>query len=84
MPEAEKPNSPYASDKRAGVLPFSAGPRSCLGKNLAWSEMRLILARLVWAFDIEGSGEALRWEDLRTFLLVEKKPIMVRVHDREA
>ncbi|KAK0718474.1 putative benzoate 4-monooxygenase cytochrome P450 [Lasiosphaeria miniovina] len=33
--------------------PFSHGPRSCLGKNLAWAELRLILARFLWRFDTQ-------------------------------
>ena len=33
--------------------PFSYGPRNCLGKNLAWAEMRLLLARVLWQFDME-------------------------------
>ncbi|KAH8590694.1 cytochrome P450 [Bisporella sp. PMI_857] len=69
LPEAEQ----------ASILPFSTGPRSCIGKNLAWAEMRLIMARLVWAFDIEGSGKPLRWATQKTFLLVEKQPILVKI-----
>ncbi|KAF2866144.1 cytochrome P450 [Massariosphaeria phaeospora] len=85
--------SPYASDQRGAVQAFSVGPRSCLGKQLAWAEMRLIVARLVWAFDITaagrerdggGGGGALQWEHLRTFLLVEKRAIAVRLRRRQA
>jgi hypothetical protein len=45
--------------------------------------MRLILSKLIWTFDFEAvEGKELRWEDLRTFLLVEKRPIMVRLKPR--
>lgn len=54
-----------------------------MGKYLAWAEMRLVLTRLLWAFDVDPAGEALRWEDLRTFLLVEKKPIKVKLQARK-
>lgn len=33
--------------------PFSIGPRSCLGINLAWLEMRVTLARTVFLYDME-------------------------------
>ncbi|KAI6602738.1 hypothetical protein MCOR12_003573 [Pyricularia oryzae] len=33
--------------------PFSEGTRSCIGKNLAYLEMRILLANLVWHFDWE-------------------------------
>ncbi|KNG81347.1 cytochrome P450 [Aspergillus nomiae NRRL 13137] len=74
------PNSPYYHDDRWAVKLFSIGPRSCLGQHLAWAEMRLILAKLLINFDFEAiDGKQLQWEDLRTFLLVEKRPLEVRV-----
>ena len=64
-------NSPFFSDERHAVQPFRVGPRQCIGKNLVWVELRLILARLVWAFDIEATeaGKRVRWEDQRTWML---------------
>ncbi|KDB21411.1 hypothetical protein H109_06659 [Trichophyton interdigitale MR816] len=84
LPEAStNPKSPFYKDQRNAVQPFSVGPRECLGQHLAWAELRLILARLVWAFDFEAvEGKKLIWEELRTFLLVEKKPIQVRIKRR--
>jgi hypothetical protein len=47
--------------------------------------MRLILAKLIWAFDFSAlEGQSVRWEDLRTYLLVERKPINVGIRVREA
>ncbi|KAI0837750.1 cytochrome P450 [Hypoxylon sp. FL0890] len=43
----------FAQDKREVVRPFSAGGRDCLGQNLAWVEFRVLLARMIWNFDIE-------------------------------
>jgi cytochrome P450 len=76
------PDSPFFGDQRDTFHPFSLGPRSCLGQNLAWAELRLIMAKLVWTFDFtlpQDPAKRLDWEDLRTFLLVEKKPIYVEV-----
>ena len=33
--------------------PFSLGPRGCLGRNLAWMELRTTLAKLWWLYDID-------------------------------
>ncbi|KAM7201352.1 cytochrome P450 [Rhypophila sp. PSN 637] len=78
------PSSPFFSDRREALKPFSIGLRNCLGQHLAWAEMRLILAKLVWNFDIGVvAGRKIRWEDLRTFLLVEKKPIVTKLGLRE-
>jgi len=43
----------FANDHLNASLPFGTGPRVCIGRNLAYMEMRLILAHLLWNFDIE-------------------------------
>lgn len=72
--------SPFFGDRREAMQAFSLGARSCMGQHLAWAEMRLILAKLIWNFDFEAPKDRskwLNWEELRTFLLVEKRPINV-------
>ncbi|KUI72201.1 Isotrichodermin C-15 hydroxylase [Cytospora mali] len=45
--------------------------------------LRLTMAKLLWNFDMEAvPDKRLRWEDMRTFLLVEKKPVLVRMGAR--
>jgi cytochrome P450 len=46
-------NEKYANDHLNASLPFGTGPRVCLGKNLAYLEMLLITAHLLWNFDLE-------------------------------
>ena len=43
----------FANDRLGASLPFGTGPRVCIGRNLAYLEMRLIVAHLLWHFDIE-------------------------------
>jgi cytochrome P450 len=43
----------FSNDHRNASLPFGTGPRVCIGRNLAYLEMRLILSHLLWNFDIE-------------------------------
>ncbi|KAK4197000.1 cytochrome P450 [Triangularia verruculosa] len=74
LPDAHKPESEFYRDRRESLQPFSVGSRACIGLHLAWAEMRLIMTRLIRAFDFEEvEGERLVWESLRTFALVEKK-----------
>jgi cytochrome P450 len=47
----------FAHDHLNASLPFGTGPRVCIGKNLAYMEMRLIAAHLLWNFDIELDRE---------------------------
>ncbi|KAL8641848.1 MAG: hypothetical protein Q9228_001395 [Teloschistes exilis] len=59
----------------AAYNPFSLGPRNCIGRNLAWLEMRLILSRLVWHFDLEAVADLAGWEEQKTWILWDKQPL---------
>lgn len=73
----------FEDDLRASREPFSVGPRNCLGKNMAWAESRLLLASLVWHFDIRDSGENEGWlERCRIFRLWDKPPLKVQLMPR--
>lgn len=37
---------------QAAFCPFSVGPRGCIGKGLAYVEMTITLARLLWLYDV--------------------------------
>jgi hypothetical protein len=39
--------------------------------------MRIIIAKLIWEFDIEDKGEQYAWEDQKTFHMWEKEPLVV-------
>jgi cytochrome P450 len=74
-------SSPFYNDHRDVVQPFSIGPRACLGKSLAYNEMRVILARLLWNFDLEMCKESRGWPKQNTYTLWEKNPLMCRLRD---
>ncbi|KAH8200306.1 hypothetical protein TruAng_005522 [Truncatella angustata] len=68
----------YKNDDRAASLPFSLGPRNCIGRSLAYAEMRLITARLLWNFDIEIGPDISTWiEQNKNWTLWEKPPLPV-------
>lgn len=84
LSEATSPSSPFYHDRRDALQPFILGARVCLGQHLAWAEMRLILAKLLWMFDFSiAPGKTEKWEDMRHFLFVEKKGMFVRYEKRE-
>ncbi|KAI7773787.1 hypothetical protein LA080_009883 [Diaporthe eres] len=43
----------FEHDRLNASLPFGTGPRVCIGRNLAYMEMRLISANLLFHFDLE-------------------------------
>lgn len=65
-------------DNKKGYQPFSLGPRGCIGKNLSYMEMRLILTRLLWNFDVKSVDGAWQWDprdemrNMRAFMTWEK------------
>ncbi|KAK3986357.1 cytochrome P450 [Cladorrhinum sp. PSN332] len=86
LPEAAtNPNSPFYNDQRQAVQPFSVGGKACFGQHLAWAEMRLILARFLWAFDIEAAKdkEAVVWEDYKVYVFWDKSPVWVGMKLRD-
>ncbi|KAE8153715.1 cytochrome P450 [Aspergillus avenaceus] len=83
LPEArENPDSPFYHDRRDVLQPFSIGPRNCIGRNLAHNEMRLILARVLWNFDLALCQESRGWADQRSFIIWQKPPLLCRLTAR--
>jgi cytochrome P450 len=80
----EDPSSPFYKDNRAVLQPFSVGPRNCIGRNLAYNEMRLILARVLWNFDLELCEESSGWNEQKSFVLWEKPPLWCKLSLRKA
>ncbi|KAL2218231.1 benzoate 4-monooxygenase cytochrome P450 [Thermoascus aurantiacus ATCC 26904] len=69
----------FASDCKEALQPFSYGPRNCLGKNLAYAEMRLILAKVLWHFDLALQPESADWTNQKVYILWEKHPLTVKL-----
>ncbi|KAK8062765.1 Cytochrome P450 [Apiospora hydei] len=74
----KQPPAKYADDHLEATQAFSLGPRGCIGRNLAMAEMRLILARVLWNFDIKLCDESKGWkESQKTYNVWDKTPLMV-------
>ncbi|KAK4233426.1 cytochrome P450 [Achaetomium macrosporum] len=88
--EEEEKNSAFSGDCLNASLPFGTGPRVCIGKNLAYMEMRLIAAYLLSNFDFEldrGEHEMEnrvwgldgRMKPMKVFHSMTKPPLWVRL-----
>ncbi|KAK6854491.1 toxin biosynthesis cytochrome P450 monooxygenase [Apiospora arundinis] len=51
----------FGKDDKAACQPFSHGPRNCIGKNLAMAEIKTILSRIIWNFDMELHSASHGW-----------------------
>lgn len=77
----------FGGDVRKAVQPFSLGPRGCIGRNLTYVELRLILGALLWNFDLEFADGAPLWHPrgefagLRAYNTWEKSPLRVKLTD---
>ncbi|KAI0148827.1 averantin oxidoreductase [Xylariaceae sp. FL1272] len=79
----------FAGDKKDASQPFSLGPRGCIGRHLTYLELRLILANLLWHFDIvraDTNAPIDVWEPqgdlphIMAFNTWNKPPLMTRLH----
>ncbi|KAJ5625579.1 hypothetical protein N7510_001888, partial [Penicillium lagena] len=78
-PERFLGDAKFENDRREVLQPFHVGPRNCLGRNLAYSEMRLILALIVFNFDMKISDDCHDWIKQRNFLMWQKGPLKVHL-----
>ncbi|KAK4120237.1 cytochrome P450 [Parathielavia appendiculata] len=67
-------------DRLEVMQPFSVGPRHCIGRNLAYAEMRLILARIIFEFDMTLADQSKNWlENCKPYTVWEKAPLIVQL-----
>ncbi|KAJ4396731.1 hypothetical protein N0V93_000952 [Gnomoniopsis smithogilvyi] len=76
-------NPMFANDNHDSFRPFSFGVRDCLGKNLAYSELRVFIARLLYRFDYTLQPGQENWlENSRVFVTWEKPEVKVVFRER--
>lgn len=86
--EAHGGRTEFRGDVHDALRPFSLGPRQCMGMRLAWAEMRLVVARLVWSFDLqlvqsrEGEPGYKPWEEQQTYSLWDKDACFISLKER--
>jgi cytochrome P450 len=75
----------FTHDTRA-FIPFSFGPSICVGKALAYQEMRIVVCMLIRAFDMQFAPayDPSQWEeDLQDFMVIGtgKLPVVLKRRD---
>ncbi|KAI8623346.1 cytochrome P450 monooxygenase [Xylariaceae sp. FL1651] len=86
QPDVFKPErwtDPTCTDITEASQPFSLGYRACLGRNFAFIEMALCLAKMAYKYDWELVDKDLDWEAAsRCHIMWWKAPILVKLMDR--
>ncbi|OBT76922.1 hypothetical protein VF21_04130 [Pseudogymnoascus sp. 05NY08] len=77
LPEAK---AEFGSDRKTAHRPFSVGPQSYFGQDLAFFVTRLIVSKLLWNYNLELLPESKNWAYGRpSWSTRVKPPLMVKV-----
>ncbi|KAM7200691.1 Cytochrome P450 monooxygenase sdnF [Naviculisporaceae sp. PSN 640] len=75
----------FRNDKLDAVQPFIMGVNVCIGRGLAWMEMRVTLAKLLWHFDwTVRSGDGDAFEQAKAWHVWTKSHVYLEMHERGA
>ena len=73
------------SVNRLAFIPFSYGPANCVGRQLAWMEMRMVISAMVQKFDMafaEGFDQDGWLGTLEDHFISTRGPLMVKLTAR--
>ncbi|KAI0196448.1 cytochrome P450 [Astrocystis sublimbata] len=75
----------FQNDKLDLVQPFIMGVNVCIGRGLAWMEMRIILAKMLWHFDwTVDVKDREPFEQAKAWHVWTKNPIQINLLPRGA
>jgi cytochrome P450 len=73
----------HHTDVMEASQPFLLGTRACMGRNMAWIELRIWLTKLVLGFEVELISGQGNWESRNKCLILWEKPnLWVRATSR--
>ncbi|KAL6901277.1 cytochrome P450 [Trichoderma evansii] len=78
LPERWTDDPRFSSDQPQAFHPFQLGPRACAGKSIALAEIQLLIAKILFHFDISLDESSSEWsKDMRIFHLWQLRPLLV-------
>lgn len=84
IPERFEPNSPFqqANSSPYAYMPFSAGPRNCIGQRFAMLEMKTILASILRKYRLTALTKRDTVDVAFVVLLKTYSPVCIRFEER--
>ncbi|KAF7877056.1 uncharacterized protein EAF02_008276 [Botrytis sinoallii] len=82
LPKDQQPKK-YANDQLSASKTFSVGFHSCLGRPLAWAEIRLAVTRLLWTFNFSVDAEdEVDFDEFPVIMIIQRAPMNLRAKIR--
>ncbi|KAI1079391.1 isotrichodermin C-15 hydroxylase [Whalleya microplaca] len=84
QPDHPRYDAKFSNDDLKGFYPFSIGPRACSGREIAWNQIRLFLAKVLWTFNlvmVRGQDKTLD-KDFSVHVMWYRPEVLVRFLQR--
>ncbi|KAH7322521.1 putative cytochrome P450 [Stachybotrys elegans] len=65
---------PHGPDIKEASQPFSLGPRGCIGRNFAHMQINLLVAKMLWSYNLELLTPEIDWEGQSKMYVMWWKP----------
>ncbi|KAJ5761611.1 hypothetical protein N7533_003650 [Penicillium manginii] len=86
IPERWLGDSEFTKDAKGAFQPFSVGPRACICKKFAYDSMKLLVAHVLWNFNLTlepaSACSLSEWLDCPSYVSFHPAPLLVNMAAR--
>ncbi|POS75426.1 cytochrome P450, partial [Diaporthe helianthi] len=75
----------FSTDSHGAHFPFIMGPRQCPGREVARHMFRLVMAKIIWSYDVEQLSKPLDFDqDFRVYSMWVKPELCIRLRPAQS